>query len=191
MVAICFPGHEVDAICQRCNWHDAFQVQERSPSDFGPSHKCRLHAFRAGQATVWMPMAWDHRLSNVPDHEGQAELQDMQRCVCRWHGTIDFPMCLPTTVRPSCRTCNGVEADAWDHRLSDCLTTTAKLLNMQRCGCRWHGTIDFQMCLTTTAELQEVQRCECRWHGTIDVPICRTKQSGRVAGHARMLMPVA
>ena len=36
VVAICFPGHEVDAICQRCNWHDTFQVQERSPSDFGP-----------------------------------------------------------------------------------------------------------------------------------------------------------
>ena len=45
------------------------------PSGFGPSHKCPLHAFRAGQATVWMPMAWDHRLSNVPDHDGQAELR--------------------------------------------------------------------------------------------------------------------
>ena len=104
-----------------------------------------------------MPMAWNHRLSDVPAHDGQAELQDM-------HGTIDFPMCL---------------------------TTTAELLDMQRCGCRWHGTIDFPIWLTTTAELQEVQRCECRWHATIDVPMCRTKQSGRVAGHATMLMPMA
>ena len=73
-----------------------FKCKKRSPSGFGPSHKCRLHAFRAGQTTVWMPMAWDHRLSDVPDHDGQAELQDS---VCRWHGTIDFPICLPTTVR--------------------------------------------------------------------------------------------
>ena len=134
-------------------------------------------------------------------------------------GPSVFPMCLTTTVRPSCRTCNDVYADGMEpstfrcacprrsgrvaghatewrpmHGTIDfpiCLTTMVELLNMQRCGCRWHGTIDFQMCLTTTAELQEVQRCECRWHGTIDVSMCRTKQSGRVAGHATMLMPVA
>ena len=29
-------------------------------------------------------------------------VQDRQRCGCRWHGTIGFPMCLTTTVRPSC-----------------------------------------------------------------------------------------
>ena len=46
-VVVCSFGCGVDAECEGCHRHDAFQVQEISPGGFGPSHFSRLHAFRS------------------------------------------------------------------------------------------------------------------------------------------------
>ena len=70
-----------------------------------------------GNATGWLQVECNHRLSNVPHHA--AKLQNMQRSGLRWHGTIDFPMCLTSMVRRSCRTCKSWMPMAWNHRLPD------------------------------------------------------------------------